>query len=132
MALFRLAALGAAAYGLYRYVTRPRAAVSGMRTHDGLAAIFRTREDADLAVEHLVQEYRVDRAAIFAEPVEEENSSGVAISGGDAPSGDVGSRARKDAPLHGLIRLTVATGRHEEGLLRKSLQDAGAVEVRAL
>lgn len=132
MALFRLALLGAAGYGIYRYLERPRAVAPGSRTYDGLAAIFRTREAADLAIEHLVQEYHVDRAAIFAEPVDERNSSGLEASGGDAASGDPGSRIRRDAALNGAIRVTVAAGRHEVGLLRKSLQDVGAVEVQAL
>ena len=132
MALLRLALLGAAGYGVYRYLERPRPVARGTRTHDGLAAIFQTREAADIAVEHLVQEYRVDRSAIFAEPVDAQNSAGVEVSGGDAPSGEPGSRARGDAALNGAIRLTVAAGRHEVGKLRRTLQEAGAVEVRAL
>lgn len=132
MALFQLALVGAAGYVLYRYLKRSRPVARGTRLHDGLAATFRTREAADLAVEHLVQEYHVDRAAIFAEPVDERNSSGLEISGGDAASGDPGSRARRDSALNGAIRVTVAAGRHEIGLLRRTLQEAGAVEVQAL
>lgn len=132
MALLRLALLGAAGYGLYRYLDRPRPIAPGSRTHDGVAALFRTREEADLAIEHLVQEYRVDRSAIFAEPVDAENSAGIAVSGGDAPSGDPGSHSRTDAPLNGAIRVTVAAGGSQIALLRRSLQDAGAVDVQAV
>ena len=132
MALLRLTILGAAAYAMYRYVTSLRPAGAGAHTHDGLAAIYRTREQADLAIEHLVQEYGVSRSAIFVEPVDERNSSGTEISGGDAPSGGHGSRVRDDAPLNGAIRLTVAATEHELALLRQTLNNAGALEVQSV
>jgi hypothetical protein len=97
-----------------------------------LAALFSTRGAADLAVERLVQERGVDRSFIFLEPVEDSNSSGAQVSGGDAPSGDDGSRERTDAPLNGAIRLTVAASDHELALLRVALSEAGATEVQAL
>lgn len=131
MALARLAVLGTLGYGIYRYLKRPRAVPSGTRTHDGLAAVYSTREQADLAVEHLVQEHGMDRSVIFVEPVEESNSSGEQASGGDAASGDEGSQTRDDAPLNGAIRLTVAASQHELSLLRGALEKAGATSVQA-
>jgi len=131
MAFIRLAAMGAAGYGIYKYATRPKAVPARTQTHDGLAAIFRTREQADLAIEHLVQERGVNRSAIFVEPIYEQNSSGVEISGGDAPSGDHSTRARDDAPLNGAIRLTVAATKQELASQRKTLIAAGAVEVES-
>lgn len=130
MALLRLAVLAAAGYGLYKYATRPRPISAGTQAHDGLVAIYQTREQADLAVEHLVQEYGVNRATIFVGPVNRENTSGVEISGGDAPSGDRGTHVRQDAPLNGTIRVTVAATNHELAMLRHALEDAGAVEVQ--
>jgi hypothetical protein len=132
MGFARLAVLGALGYGVYHYLTRPEAVSTGTRTHDGLAALFSTRGAADLAVERLVQERGVDRSFIFLEPVEDSNSSGAQVSGGDAPSGDDGSRERTDAPLNGAIRLTVAASDHELALLRVALSEAGATEVQAL
>jgi hypothetical protein len=131
MALIRLAVLGAAGYGIYHYFSRTKVVPSDTRTHDGLAAIYETRAQAELAVEHLVQELGVDRSAIFVEPVEEKNTSGVQISGGDAPSGEDGSRARSDAPLNGAIRVTVATTEHKVAALRGALTQAGASSVQA-
>lgn len=130
MALIRLGLLGAVAYGVYRYAAGRKAIVPGTRMHDGLAALYSTREQADLAIEHLVQQHGVERSAIFVEPVDEANTAGAAISGGDAPSGDAGSHSRTDAPLGGAIRLTVASSEHEQILLRKVLEEAGAREVQ--
>jgi hypothetical protein len=132
MALTRLAVLGAVGYGIYHYFRRPNAVPGGTRTHDGVAAIFETRAQAELAVEHLVQEFNVDRSVIFVEPVEENNSSGVQVSGGDAPSGETGSRARSDAPQNGAIRLTVGTDELDLADVRGALTEAGATSVEAI
>jgi hypothetical protein len=131
MALTRLAVLGAVGYGIYQYFNSAKAVAANTRTHDGVAAIYETRAQAELAVEHLVQELGVDRSAIFVEPVEETNTSGVQISGGDAPSGGQGSQARSDAPLNGAIRVTVAATEHKVAALRRALTQAGATNVRA-
>jgi hypothetical protein len=131
MALTRLAVLGAVGYGIYQYFNSAKAVAANTRTHDGVAAIYETRAQAELAVEHLVQELGVDRSAIFVEPVEETNTSGVQISGGDAHSGGQGSRARSDAPLNGAIRVTVAATEHKVAALRGALTQAGATSVEA-
>jgi hypothetical protein len=131
MKLLRLAAIGTAAYALYRYATHPKALSAGSQTRDGLAAIYNTREKADLATEHLVQQHGVDRSTIFLESVGEQNTSGGAISGGDAASGAAGSHDRSDAPLNGTIRLTVGSTDHDIATLRQVLSDAGAETVQA-
>ena len=131
MTLLRLALLGATGYGIYKYSTRAKAVPAGTRTHDGLAAIYNTREQATLAVEHLVQEHGVDRSAVFVEPVDGRNTAGLEISGGDAPSGDEGTRVRDDGALNGAIRVTVAASDRELAPLRQALHDAGAVQVQS-
>ena len=131
MALAKLGLLGLLGYGVYNYLHRSGAAARRSRTHDGLTAIYSTREQVDLAIEHLVQEHGVDRSVIFVEPVEDGNTSGAQISGGDAPSGGEGSRIRRDAPLNGAIRLTVGASEHELALLRGALEQVGATSVEA-
>src|SRR5690606_38978113 len=100
------------------------------RTYNGLSAIFATREAADLAVEHLVQEYGLDRAFIYIEPVGNENSDGVAASGGDHASGRAGSHDRTDGSHHGEIEVTVPLA-HNESVLRQVLSEAGAWRIEA-
>ena len=134
MGLLRWAVLGATGYAIARHFRGDRQEsedqVTEYQTFDGLHAIYATREQADLAVERLVQEHGVERAAIFVEPVKDENSSGTRISGGDAPSVEPGARGREDAPLHGAIRLTVATDEKKQRTLRRVLEEVGAVEVK--
>ena len=99
------------------------------RELDGLTAIFRTRADADLAIEHLTQEHGIDPAFIYAEPVDDENSAGVAASGGDHAAGAPSHQERPDAPLHGAIQLTVPVKHAELAALIKVLEDTGAVDI---
>lgn len=131
MSLARLLIAGAAGYVLYKAATdgsRPSFR-KGARTYDGLSGVFHTREQADLAVEHLVQEYGVEPSFIYVEPVDGENSSGDSVSGGDHASGDPGTRDRGDAPLHGAIGVSVPATGANLPKLRRALEDAGAIRV---
>lgn len=48
-----------------------------------ISAEFDTRRQAELAVEHLVQEYRLDRRAIEVVAASDDNSAGTTPSGAD-------------------------------------------------
>lgn len=52
-----------------------------------IRATFETREAADLAVEHLVQQHGISRPDIFIQSASERNTAGSAPSGGDALMG---------------------------------------------
>jgi hypothetical protein len=94
-----------------------------------LLAGTQTREQSDLAMEHLVQRHGADRSMIFVKSVGEQNTSGSQISGGDAAFGAAGGRVRGDAPLNGAIRLTVGSTDHDTAMLRQTVSDAGAETV---
>lgn len=144
MVLLRWALGAASVYGLYKLAGQNRSAEgadaaaagsaatsSSSSVTDGLSAIFATREQAELAVEHLVQEYKIERATIYVEPVADENSSGVEISGGDHASGDPGSRERHDAALKGAIEVSTPATTENMAKLRRALEDTGAIRVEA-
>ena len=57
---------------------------------------FNTRREAEMAVEHLVQDYGLDRSAVNVRPVGEENTSGTVASGADAAERHRGSGAPGD------------------------------------
>lgn len=89
-------------------------------------AIFETREAADLAVEHLVQQHGIPRPDIFVQPANDENSAGSAPSGGDvSSSGDV----RTDAPLTGDIEVSVDIAAYRLAAVQRSMGDLGAMRV---
>lgn len=99
------------------------------RELDGLTAVFRTRADADLATEHLAQEYGIDPAFIYVEPVADENSAGVEPSGGDHACGAPSHEERPDAALCGAIRLTVPVRHENLAILTNALKDTGALDI---
>lgn len=99
------------------------------RERDGLSATFRTRADAELAIEHLAQEYGIDPAFIYVEPVDSANSAGIATSGGDHASGKPSHAERPDAPLHGAIQLTVAIGHEHLAVVTDALRETGALDI---
>lgn len=91
-----------------------------------ITGTFRTREAADIAIEHLVQQHGLARAQIFARPVGERNSVGDIPSGGDAFH-DGGNR--KDAPTAEEIDVTVDAQINQVGIVQRVLYGAGAVRV---
>lgn len=129
MGLLRLGMFGAAAYGIFR-LAEPWLGKPKRRTYDGLSAVFATREQADLAIEHLVQEHGIDRSFIYVEPLGEENSAGTDVSGGDHASGRIGSHDRPDGSHHGAIEVSVPLA-HNEEVLRRALSEAGAGRIEA-
>lgn len=93
-----------------------------------IRATFETREAADLAVEHLVQQHGISRPDIFIQSASERNTAGSAPSGGDASHGD---GARRDAPLEGEIEVSADIASSQVAAVQRSLGDAGALQVSA-
>ncbi|MFQ6163579.1 hypothetical protein ACLMJV_12925 [Sinorhizobium meliloti] len=91
-----------------------------------IRATFETREAADLAVEHLVQQHGILRPDIFVQSASDRNTAGARPSGGDA-SHDGG--ARRDAPLAGEIEVSADIASSQVTAVRRSLGDAGAIRV---
>ena len=77
-----------------------------------LKATFATRREAELVIERLVQEYKVDRSTIKVGPDGDSNTVGEALSAGDLPAAEPTVGGRDDAPVKGRIVVEVA----EQGL----------------
>ena len=71
-----------------------------------ITAIFETRREAELAVEHLVQEHELDRSDIAIASASDENSAGAEASGSDLET-DFEDGTEDDAALNGTIKVTV-------------------------
>lgn len=72
-----------------------------------ISASFKTRRDADMAIEHLVQEFGVERTDIFVSAEGAANSAGTAIAGSDTESPAPSSEAREDGAHEGAINVSV-------------------------
>ena len=91
-----------------------------------ITATFETREAADLAVEHLVQQHGISRPDIFIQSATDRNTAGEAPSGGDASHDD---GFRRDAPLQGEIEVSADIASSQVAAVRRTLEDAGALRV---
>ncbi|TWB49004.1 hypothetical protein FBZ98_10737 [Rhizobium sp. ERR 922] len=91
-----------------------------------ISATFQTRQAADLAIEHLVQQHGISRPDIFVQSSSSENTSGSSPSGGDASHDD---GVRRDARLAGEIEVSADITSSKAVTVRRSLADAGALRV---
>ncbi|MGP9813786.1 hypothetical protein ACTZWT_19935 [Rhodopseudomonas sp. NSM] len=87
---------------------------------------FSTRRGAELAVEQLVQEHGIDRAAIAVMARGEANSSGSKIAGADAESGHPGVEKQGAPELNGAIDVSIACSPSEVQVVETALKKAGA------
>ena len=94
-----------------------------------VTATFETRESADLAIEHLVQKIGIDRTDVFVKAAGRQNSSGVEVSGGDAPSAN--EDGREDAKLNGEIEVSADITADKLTALHRAFGDLGALRVTA-
>lgn len=95
-----------------------------------IVALFETRRDAELAVEHLVQEHGVARTDIFIRARGERNSAGVRPAGADVESGH-DYRKRGTPELGGEIEVSVDYRGSKPEVLRKTLEAAGSRSIKA-
>ena len=93
-----------------------------------IRGIFRTREAADLAVEHLAQEHGVNPADIFVQAAGASNTSGTDPSGGDSASGD-DPHAREDGALNGGIEVTADIAPEKIAKAEEAFRQAGAEQI---
>lgn len=92
-----------------------------------IVALFQTREAADYAIEHLVQQHGLNRADIFAEAQGDDNTAGTRPSGGDAAKGDTPS----DPALRGGIRLSADVAADKADLVRNAFEEMGGQDIAA-
>lgn len=87
---------------------------------------FATRRDAELAIEHLVQEHGVERTDIFVAPLGGQNSAGEAAPGSDLPSASPGEEDRTEGALNGRIEVSVDLRDDDQAsAVRAVFQDLG-------
>ncbi|MDM9646445.1 hypothetical protein [Rhizobium sp. S163] len=91
-----------------------------------IRATFETRETADIAVEHLVQQLGISRPDVFVQSTVEENTSGSRVSGGDASRGGAD---RSDAQLAGDVEVSADISSMQIAKVNRIFGDLGAIRV---
>ena len=90
-----------------------------------ISALFDTREAADYAIEHLVQQHGLNRADIFAEPEGDQNTAGNRPSGSDKGKED----AVEDAALRGAIRVSVDVASGRVDVVESTFREMGGQDI---
>jgi len=98
---------------------------------DGMTifANFDTRRDAEIAVEHLVQEHGIERADIFIRSTSDANTAGVRPAGADVESGHPGVGKRGKPELSGPIEISVDCRDELSTAVEAALKRSGATHV---
>ena len=86
---------------------------------------FATRREAELAVEHLVQDHGVDRTAVTVRAAGPENSAGTTPAGADVQSGHPGLGKHGDPKLAGMIEVRVSCGSSTRPKVEAVLREMG-------
>ena len=72
-----------------------------------LTAKFDTRREAEMTVERLVQQFKIERTDIFVAAEGDENTAGVEEAGSDTEAGEPSPEDRDDAQLAGRVVVSV-------------------------
>jgi hypothetical protein len=96
-----------------------------------IVANFATRRDVETAVEHLVQEHRIDRSDIFVRSPGKANTTGTEPAGADVESGHPGVASDGKPELSGPIEVSVECEDEQSTLVRSVLERAGGATIRA-
>jgi hypothetical protein len=92
---------------------------------------FEKRREAELAVEHLVQEHGLQRSAVSVHAAGSANTAGSRISGADVESGHPGVDKHGKPELSGQIEIVVECGQAQATIVEAALKDAGARQLRS-
>lgn len=72
-----------------------------------ISAEFKSRRDAEMAVEHIVQDHGVDRSAVEVGPAESENTAGTEAARADVEDGHLKSGTEGEPALAGKVKVSV-------------------------
>ena len=90
-----------------------------------ITGTFKTRREADVAVEHLVQGHGLGANDIDVHATGAHNSAGTQASGSDVVSGHPGLKKEGAAKLEGPVRVSVSCSDESTEMVRKVLREAG-------
>ena len=72
-----------------------------------ISAKFKSRRDAEMAVEHIVEDHGVDRGAVEVGPVSDENTAGTEAARADVEDGHLKSGTEGEPALAGKVKVSV-------------------------
>jgi len=98
---------------------------------DTIVGSFETRRQAEVAVEHLVQEYGFERGRISVQPAGAANSAGVRKAGADVESGHPGVEKHGAAELNGPVDVSVDCRTADRAVVESAFKGADVKQIRS-
>jgi hypothetical protein len=92
---------------------------------------FSTRRDAEIAVEHLVQQHGIARTDVFIQAQGKANSAGSETGGADIESGYPGVAKRGQPQLDGDVEVSVDCHGDDARMVEATFKEAGAKRLRS-
>lgn len=96
-----------------------------------IVASFATRREADLAIEHLVQQIGIERTDVFVRAPGEANSSGTRAAGADVESGHPGVEKDGRPELAGPVEVSVDCHGGKTARVEAAFREVGALKLKA-
>ena len=94
-----------------------------------ITALFAKRREAEMAVEHLVQEHGIDPGAIRITAASDENTAGTEVAGGDVEDGHSKTATEGGPALAGKIRVSAEVGEDAEAVVITSFETYGGAAI---
>jgi len=96
-----------------------------------LTAKFDTRREAEMTVERLVQQFKIERTDVFIAAEGDENTVGIEEAGSDTEAGGPSPEDRDDAQLAGRVIVSVDIEDHDlADEVRSAFAEFDAAEVK--
>ncbi len=96
-----------------------------------ITGIFKTRREAEMAIERFVQTHGLDRGAIEVMPAGAENTAGSELAGADAKREPLAPPPNDDeAALNGMIRVSIDREEADMPLARAVYEEFKATDIR--
>ncbi len=90
-----------------------------------ISADFKSRRDAEMAVEHIVQDHGLDRNAVEVGPASNENTAGTEAARADVEDGHPKAGTEGEPALAGRIRVSVSVEEAIAGKVLSSFETFG-------
>ena len=94
-----------------------------------ITALFAQRRDAEMAVEHLVQEHGIDRSAVQIMAASVANSAGTEVAGGDVEGGQEKTGTDGGPALAGKIRVSAKVDQTQTDAVVTSFEAYDGTEI---
>lgn len=94
-----------------------------------ITALFAQRREAEMTVEHFVQQHGIDRGSVRIATASDENTAGTEVAGGDVEGGHAKTDTDGGPALAGKIRVSADVAEGTEAAVVTSFETYGGTQI---